>query len=157
MAARASGGVPPVFTYTVCTDHPSWLRRGTQKLVSRPPEKASARGPDRIMHDYADGGAATQTARSAAPRVLQRRRPPRPRVRRRALDRAPRHPIELVVVDPVDAGEVEPGGPARPHTSGRVPLGERLVRRQRRVGAQVKACRPELPKRAAEAIKLREG
>src|SRR6476659_7737660 len=54
MAARSSAVEPPVSTWTVCTAQPSSARRGTQKEVSRPPEKASASGPrdDCIMHKY---------------------------------------------------------------------------------------------------------
>src|SRR6185312_14037374 len=40
MSARSSAPTPPVSAKTVCTDQPRSFKYGTQKLVSRPPEKA---------------------------------------------------------------------------------------------------------------------
>src|SRR6186713_2576974 len=49
MKARSSASTPPVSANTVCTFQPRSCSHGTQKLVSRPPEKASTMSRDSFM------------------------------------------------------------------------------------------------------------
>src|SRR5690348_391717 len=72
MYARSSAPTPPVSANTVCTDQPRSFRYGTQKLVSRPPEKARTMSL-LMMYVFRKSGVVDDDARLATHREIDGR------------------------------------------------------------------------------------